>query len=501
MSFNPFKVSEYQLYLLQLENYELDRFFKLLFKKGLLPKPGQRKNLVFTVKVRLLLGMAAVIQIVIAVLLARQAQNSYVELVIFLLVMFVLYYFSFVLYTLSLILIWPIDFVAKRIIIARAKSKILNLKSKIKIIGIAGSYGKTTMKEVLGEVLSAKFKVLRTPESVNTPVGIGRWMLKNFRSSGTRTQNTLSVVKATSPPEGEKNIEIAIIEMGEHYKGDVAQICKIVQPDIAVVTGINQAHLERMKNLNTVVDTIFEIVANAKPDAAVLLNQDDKNVVGNYKKFIQPQQKAEFYGVKSEEVRGKVGEEGLGWEMEIANVGKAFVKLLGEYALADVDAAVKIAKKLGASGSDIIAGLQMIRPVEHRLQPIKSAGDILVIDDAYNGNPEGVAEAIKVLSRFTNRRKIFITPGLVEMGSSAAEVHREIGRQLAGVADVVILIRDSVTSYIEEGMREISNIQYPISKPAIIWFNTAQDAHAGLAGIVKSGDVVLFQNDWGDQYI
>jgi UDP-N-acetylmuramoyl-tripeptide--D-alanyl-D-alanine ligase len=155
----------------------------------------------------------------------------------------------------------------------------------------------------------------------------------------------------------------------------------------------------------------------------------------------------------------------------------------------------------------------------------------LVIDDSYNGNSDGVAEAIKVLSRFKNRRKIYITPGLVEIGKSSADIHRGIGKLLAGVADVVILIKNSVTPWIVEGLSSSGVILRPqcnseaeesqtngkeilrrsdaltaqddavSKKPQIIWFNSALEAHAGLKDILKPGDVILFQNDWGDQYL
>ena len=125
------------------------------------------------------------------------------------------------------------------------------------------------MKEVLKSVLSSKYpirqaqgrQVLSTPESVNTPVGIARWVLKNFGSS-----SFSNLTPAPSPPPGEEesNIEVAIIEMGEHYRGDVEEICNIAKPDVAVVTGINEAHLERMKTLENITDTVFEVVSKSK---------------------------------------------------------------------------------------------------------------------------------------------------------------------------------------------------------------------------------------------
>jgi UDP-N-acetylmuramoyl-tripeptide--D-alanyl-D-alanine ligase len=119
-----------------------------------------------------------------------------------------------------------------------------------------------------------------------------------------------------------------------------------------------------------------------------------------------------------------------------------------------------------------------------------------VIDDSYNGNPEGVKEAIKLLSQFKDHRKVYLTPGLVEMGHKAEEVHEKIGKQLAKNVDLVLLVRNSVTPFIEKGLMESG-----FAQDRIIWYATAQEAHSSLDKVLQKGDVILFQNDWGDQYL
>jgi UDP-N-acetylmuramoyl-tripeptide--D-alanyl-D-alanine ligase len=517
------KFIKYQLYLLQLENYELGRYWKLLVKRGFFPskKTPQRKELVWSAKAKALMLMAwalhglVIILTGLAILSIKPGIDNFFSAVI--LAILIILPFYFILFSLALLILKPLDSIAKNRLAARAKSKIKLLtepspqpspkgRGGLRIIGVAGSYGKTTMKEVLGQVLGARFKVLGTPESVNTPVGIARWILNKV------TDET----------------QIIIVEMGEHYKGDIKDICDIASPDIAVVTGINESHLERMKNMDTVAATVFEIVSHSERGALVMLNADDNRVMENYKKFVWPDHRVQEFRIKNLELR-IFDVEKLVWKVKSSEFGEVEINLLGEYALGDVDAAVKIGRSLGMSGEEIKRGIANIKPVEHRLQPIKSAGDVLVIDDAYNGNPDGVAEAIKVLSRFTNRRKIYITPGLVEMGKSSADIHRAIGRQLAEVADVVILVKNSVTPWIEEGITTTPSRQggTPLlfqegttaaavsppkvggvprvagggGIPKIIWFNSALKAHAGLKNILKPGDVILFQNDWGDQYV
>ena len=464
------KTIKYQLYLLQLENYELGRYFNLLYKKGFWPKGEQRKELIWTAKAVTLLILALLLHVGLSFLLA--SSKSYVLGVLVFCLLITNYY---LLLSLAVVLLWPADWITKHAIVTKARIKVKKLKD-LKVIGIAGSYGKTTMKEVLSQILSSKYQVASTPESVNTEVGVARWILKNVDSS----------------------TEIIVVEMGEHYKGDVEAICNISKPDVAVVTGINEAHLERMKTLENITATIFEVVSQAKPGALVLLNGDDANVTASYREYVWPDHKVEKFQTSNFKLQ-KFSADKLGWEAEYPEVGKVEIGLLGEYALGDVDAAAKTALSLGMNAEEIKRGIANIRPVEHRLQPIKSAGGVLVIDDAYNGNPAGALEAIRVLSRFEGRRKVYVTPGLVEMGKSSREVHVEIGRQLAGVADVVILIKNSVTKDIESGITNHESGER--QKPQIIWFETAQEAHAALSKILKTDDVVLFQNDWGDQYV
>lgn len=483
---NLFKIPKYQLYLFQLENYEIFRYLKLLFKKGFFQNQQPlRKNLVWTLKAKTFLSLAFLMQIGISVLvfcfinksdLTFNPQSLATGVFVFLL----LFGFYFVFYIFISLLLLPLDSVLKSLIVWRAKFKIKNL-SNLKVVGIAGSYGKTTMKEVVSSVLSVKYKVLNTPESVNTPVGVARWVLKNLKN----------------------DTEIFVIEMGEHYQGDVEELCKLASPDISMVTGINEAHLERMGSLETVVLTIFEIVSGTKPGGVVVINGDDKNVLENYKKFIWPDHKLVIYSKQNRESGIKNFEfnsTNFSWKVVHEKIGEFQIHLLGEYALGVVDAVVKLGLKLGLTKEEIKKGLENIKPVTHRLQPSLSGGNVLVIDDAYNGNSEGVKEAISVLSRFTNRRKIYITPGLVETGSSAKEVHLAIGKQLAEVADVVILIKNSVTPFIQEGINEANKLKSQ-SANKLIWFDTAQEAHASLKNILKPGDVILFQNDWGDQYL
>lgn len=482
MSF--WKYITYHLYLLQLENYELAQYWRLIRKKGLLlPHEPLRKKLVWTKKALIILITAIVLHLLFTFSLILVTGYSLLVTALLwfiLLLTFTLFYPLF--YSIALILLIPFDLLAKSVIVSLARRR-MNKLQHLTIIGIAGSYGKTTMKEVIATMLAQKFSVVKTPESVNTPVGVARLILKKITAE----------------------TNVFIVEMGEHYRWDIAYLCRIAPPSIAVITGINEAHLERMKTMENVVATIFEIAEGAAQDGVVVLNADDKLIQNHYKNYTN-ERETFFYSSSNSPLssyRGGdiiVDENGGGITFTLfegeRSTWEFTVPFLGLYIIGDICAAWMIGRRLGISDAELGQGIRALQPIPHRLQLIKGERGILVIDDSYNGNPAGAREAIAALGVFSGRRKVYITPGLVETGEKTREAHREIGQELSKVADLVILIETSVAPFIAEGLAENG---FP--KERIRYYKTAREAHAALPAILKENDVILFQNDWGDNYV
>jgi len=210
--------------------------------------------------------------------------------------------------------------------------------------------------------------------------------------------------------------------------------------------------------------------------------------INNYKKFVSKQ---EIYSYQIKE-KAEFNEDAPGFIYK-----KIFFPFLGQFNLDKIDGVVYLAKKLGLTNQEIDNGLKKIKTPPHRLQPILNREkNIMVIDDSYNGNPDGVEEAIKTLSLFKKRRKIFVTPGLVEIGVKSGEIHRRIGKRLNDVVDLVILVKNSATPEIEEGLTKAG-----FNKKNITWFDSMMEAQNNLGNILRSGDVILFQNDWPDNYV
>ena len=436
--YNPFAYFYYQLYLLQLEEYDITRFFKTIWATQGVPKARLRKKLVFTPKLILIAGIS------FAIIFGLSLWLSFLFLITF--------YVSFFPIIVSVFLLVPLDLTLKHLKIKQAK-KVLDRYPKLKIIGIVGSFGKTTMKEAVSTILSQKYVVVKTPENINTPLGIAQLITSKVN----------------------EKTEVLVVEMGEYQQGDIADICGLVKPHIGILTGINEAHLERMGTIENTVQALFEIAHGMDPDGVLVLNDDCTLIHDNYKKYTIHQQVILYSNREDTELKSG---------------------LLGRYAKGVLQAVKAVGEKLGLTFEQIRIGASLIKPLPHRLEPIEGARGVLVIDDSYNGNSDGVREAIYVLSTYSGRRRVYITPGVAETGTKKAEIHREIGKELSSVADVVALIENSVTPFIAEGL-----MANGFKKENIRWYKSSEEAHADMADIIQPNDVVLFQNDWPDNYI
>jgi UDP-N-acetylmuramoyl-tripeptide--D-alanyl-D-alanine ligase len=479
------KIIIYQLYLLQLENYDRRRFWHILWRQGWRARE-MRQPLAWTMKMKSVAavsGLLYLIAVLFVVYVSIFFAVSSLTLFIITIIAILAGWRVFGIWACgAVILLEPFDYALKRRLIKLARQKLRECP-KLKIIGITGSYGKTTMKETVAALLSQHYKILKTEANKNTPLGIARIILSDLT------------------PE----TEIFIVEMGAYRRGDIKNLCDIACPHISILTGINESHLERFGSMENTIAAKFEIIAGARQDAVILLNADDELVSKHYQDYVGNREVI-FYSAYNDKrcdyrvIDRRFIPESLVQCADIMHktdsVGAVKTPLLGEYIFGDIIAAIIIARQLKISTEEIRHGIASLQPILHRLQPIRGQNDILVIDDSYNGSAHGVEEAIRVLERFKNRRILFVTPGLVETGERARALHQRIGRRLAGVANLVVLIQNSVTSYIEQGL-----LAGGFAKDNILYFKTATEAHEEIQKLTKPGDVVLFQNDWPDNYI
>lgn len=345
--------------------------------------------------------------------------------------------------------------------------------SSVVKIGITGSYAKTSVKEILATVLSQKYRVLATPESYNTPMGIA-----------------ISVKKLDSTHD------VFIAEMGARYKGDIKTLADIVKPTYAVITGINNQHLESFGSIENTMTTKYELVESLGENGKAFFSSDNDLTEKLFDRFDGEKYAAGINGgfVHAENV--VTDERGTTFTLCIdgEKPAKCNTVLLGKHSVSNICLAAAVAYKLGLSVKEIALGINRIKSVGHRLELMPNNKNIVIIDDSYNSNVDGVKAAMEVLDTF-HGRKIVLTPGLVELGRMENVANLEFGKVLAKHADLVYVIGKHNAEMLISGMLEAG-----MKKENIVLAKNLNKANAALNTILKEGDVVLFENDLPDNY-
>lgn len=338
------------------------------------------------------------------------------------------------------------------------------------IIAIAGSYGKTSMKELLVTVLKGAKQVAATPAN------------KNVAISHARFAHELT---------GKE--DVVIVEYGEAKPGDVARFAKVTHPTHAIITGIAPAHLDHYKTLKRAAQDIFSL-AGFVEHSKVFVNNESPSAKPFLKgKDYQLYDQNGVLGWKASGVR--IGLDGTSFTLRKGSrTLKLKSALVGRHQVGPLVLAAALAAEIGLTDAQIKKGIAATAPFEHRMQPYQLAG-AWIIDDTYNGNIEGVRAGATLLKELAAKRKIYVTPGLVDQGAAAEAVHTEMGQLIATAKpDIVVLMQNSVTGFIQAGLKAAGFSSEVIIETDPLNFYTHLDL------FVAAGDVVLMQNDWTDNY-
>lgn len=368
----------------------------------------------------------------------------------------------------------PMEKGINRYYINDAKKK-LQSNRNIKVIGITGSYGKTSVKFYLQTLLSAQFNVLITPESYNTPMGV----VKTIRGS----------LKPTH--------EVFVCEMGARYVGDIKEICDIVHPHWGVITSVGPQHLETFGNIDNIIDTKFELADAVHENGKIILNGDNEYIRQKSKKY----KNIVFYNSKMS--KGEY----YAKDVSLSSFGTQFVvvtpqseeelfqtHLIGEHNLINILSAITVANLMGVPLRELIIPVRKLKPVEHRMQMIKR-GNTTIIDDAYNSNPVGSKAAIRTLSMLDGL-KVLVTPGMVELGDEEYNYNYKLGEYAAEYCDYIILVGKRHTKPILEG---VSRKGFPAERCKIFESITEAVNYAYSIPTDKH-KYILLENDLPDNY-
>ncbi|MFA5917818.1 MAG: UDP-N-acetylmuramoyl-tripeptide--D-alanyl-D-alanine ligase [Candidatus Gracilibacteria bacterium] len=458
----------------QLENYENIRFLKFIYSH---PRfwifGGDKQKLVWTKKaimIAVLTILIAAIKLTSYIIIFYNTTSIYINILAIM-----LWVLAFPIYMIiANLLLIPIDKYLKKQIIQNAKNKLDNLRKNknLKIIGITGSYGKTSEKEILETVLKESFKVITTSGNKNTPLGISELILNEL----------------------DETYDIFIVEMGAYYMGDIKEICDLVNPEIGILTGITLQHLERFGNLDNIIKTKFELIESIDTNGLAILDCSNENI----KKGLQERKNT----LKVKNILEINSPENITYLDNLAGISFNYdkniieTKLLASHSANQIIIAYEVAKYLKVPAKKILDSVKNINYIKHRLELIYNPNsNLYIVDDSFNGNFEGVKSTIELLKNIKGHRRLYLTPGLVELGKETFKIHHEIGKMLADAADKVLLIDTPATKSIYNGL-----IDKGFDKNNITVYRTTTEAHNDLKNILISEDVIIFQNDWTDNY-
>lgn len=334
------------------------------------------------------------------------------------------------------------------------------LRFNIPLIGITGSNGKTTTKEMAAAILAKKFNVLKNVGTENNNIGVP---LTLMRLNGEH--------------------QVGVLEMGMNHVGEIQRLAEIARPTMALITNVGPSHLEYMEDVDTVFRAKSEILGYMNTGSTVALNGDDeflRKIKGEFKiKRFGLNKDFDFYAdtisMEPEKVRFKLNGK---YEIEL--------NVLGRHSVYNALAAISVTWDFGIKVEDMQDALKEFRVPNMRME-VRTIGDIKIINDTYNANPSSMRQAIEALKDITTKgRKILVAGDMLELGTLSGRFHHLVGRQAAESGIDVIVAVGKLAEHVSRGAQEAG-----MSEKRIKLFSAAKEAAETVADLIKKGDTVL----------
>lgn len=447
--------------------YIVEILFFVIAVFNIKPKVKAKKRMVFTMRmIRLTVTSILLIGIIGQFSFTLQSNLRYI-------ITPLLFFISPFLPLISNIVNMPIEKAVQKHYIRDAK-RILKACPDLTVIGITGSYGKTSVKYFLNTLLRAKYNVLMTPASFNTPMGVVKTIREQLRPTH----------------------DIFICEMGARRVGEIKELCDIVNPEHGIITAIGPQHLETFRSIENIIHTKFELADAVKGKGKIFLNTDNTYIKENC-----PEQEHLTYGADGDYDYSisEVSVTSRGTEFSMRYNGREIsglkTSLIGIHNVINLAGAIGAALFLGVTEEQIRKQLLKISAPPHRLE-LKHNGSVTIIDDAYNSNPSGSKAALDALALF-DEYKILITPGMVELGDKQFELNKELGCNAAKVCDYIVLVGEKQSVAIMEGIKEFG---YDTECVFLASDFNQTFAHASSIATDKR-KVILIENDLPDNYL
>lgn len=377
----------------------------------------------------------------------------------------------FMIYPMALINM-PIEASIQKGFINKAKA-ILRADKDLTIVGITGSYGKTSSKNILTNVLKQRFRTLMTPASFNTPMGITITIREHLKAIH----------------------QIFVCEMGADKVGDIKFLSDFVKPKIGIVTSIGPQHLATFKSIDNIIKEKMCLIESLPSDGLGIINVDN-DYIREYK--IKNNCKIVTYGIYHEaDYRATdIEYSPKGSKFNIVYKGNKYpfeTKLLGEHNIMNILASVACAHYLGVELEELSKSVKVLNYVEHRLE-VKKINGYTFVDNAFNSNPSGALMSLKVMEMMPNKRYI-VTPGLIDLGAKQYEMNKEFGKQMINRVDNVILVGPTQTEPIYEGLKESG---FNMENVKVV--KTVKEAFGIVYSQASREDTILLENDLPDAF-
>jgi UDP-N-acetylmuramoyl-tripeptide--D-alanyl-D-alanine ligase len=370
------------------------------------------------------------------------------------------------------IITMPFESMIKLIFIQKAKTILANQSRLIKI-GITGSYGKTSSKNILNEILAEKYYVLSTPASFNTPMGLTITIREQLKSIH----------------------QVFIAEMGADKVGEIDFLSKFIRPQYAIITSIGPQHLNTFKSIDNIIREKMRLVENLPVSGVGVINYDYETI-RNYR--IKNNCKILTYAIdhdadyRAHEIIYTVN--GSSFTVRCAEGDYPFTtRLLGKHNIANILAGIALGRQLGLTWELLQKAVSSVNYVEHRLQ-LKKINGFNYIDNAFNSNPEGAKMSLEVIKMMPNHRYI-VTPGMIDLGVKQIELNKQFGSQMKDHVDTVILVGRKQTLPIYDGLKESG-----FDMNEVIVLDTVKEAFRYIEGHAHKDDIILLENDLPDAF-
>lgn len=381
--------------------------------------------------------------------------------------------FSPILISLIVLFFQPIAVLARNQIIKKAKIKREGLGDLL-VIGITGSYGKTSTKEFLYTILSEKFNVLKTEAHQNSEVGISQCILNDLKEEH----------------------EIFICEMGAYNRGGIKLLCDIAKPKIGILTGINEQHMATFGSQEKIIKGKYELIESLPEKGLAIFNGDNEFCLDLYQKTKKPKRLYKIQNTRYE-IQSDIWADNIKTEKDSVSF-KVFTKdgdsvdfkvnLAGAQNIPNILGAVCCAKELGVSLKEIARACEKIQPEQGAIKLTKGKNGLNIIDSTYSANPDGVISALDYLKIWPGK-KVIIMPCLIELGRTSKEAHKKIGEKIGEVCNLAIITTKDKYKEIREGA-----LKSGMTEIDIFCFEDPKEIYDKIKAFCRPGDVVLLES-------